>query len=344
MLTYTPPPATFRPESRNFYHRIQIKVKRPGSEVHTRDGFYGLPEPVEAPAGISNSLYAAIFSPFQHNDLKINLTSGYIDDSQKGYLLQTFMHLNAKDLSITEGKEGNHLMTVEAASLTTDINNDTKDSNAQRYHFDINEENLAWVREHGIKFSLKLPVKKPGAYYVRAAVRDPVSGKTGSAYQYIEIPDLNKHRLSLSNMFVINREEDLPWAASGRPEDFRKLLYPDLRLDPRKSPALRSYLPGETFECVAMIYNAKANKGQKPDLASQFILYGNGNELFKSEPEAVDLSKVSNFKRIPIKIKLHLKESFPPGDYVLLLQVKDNLADKKHNLASQALDFKALAK
>ena len=117
-----------------------------------------------------------------------------------------------------------------------------------------------------------------------------------------------------------------------------------MRLDPRKSPALRSYLPGETFECVAMIYNAKANKGQKPDLASQFILYGNGNELFKSEPEAVDLSKVSNFKRIPIKIKLRLKESIPPGDYVLLLQVKDNLANKKHNLASQALDFKALAK
>jgi hypothetical protein len=254
------------------------------------------------------------------------------------------MHLNAKDVSITEGKEGNRIMTVEAVSLTTDINNDIKDSNARRYTFDIKEENIPWIREHGIKFSLKLPVKKPGAYYVRAAVRDPASGKTGSAYQYIEIPDLNKHRLSLSNMFVINRQEDLPWAASGRPEDLRKLLYPDLRLDPRKSPALRSYLPGETFECVAMIYNAKAPKGQKPDLASQFTLYGNGRELFKSEPEVVDLSRMSNFKRIPIKIKLHLKEFFPPGDYVLLLQVKDNLANKKHNLATQALDFKALAK
>ena len=344
MLTYTPPPATFRPESRNFYHRIQIKVKRPGSEVHARDGFYGVPEPVVAPAGISNSLNTAIFSPFQHNDLKISLTSGYIDDPQKGYLLQSAMHLNGKDLSITEGKEGTSLMTVEAASVTTDVNNDIKDSSSQGYKYSLTKEDIPWIREHGIKFSLKLPVKKPGAYYVRAAVRDPVSGKTGSAYQYIEIPDLNKHRLSLSNMFIINREEDLPWAASGMPEDFRKLLYPDVRRDPRKSPALKSYLPGETFECAAMIYNAKAHKGQKPDLASQFILYGNGKELFKSEPEAVDLSKVSDFKRIPIKIKLRLKESIPSGDYVLLLQIKDNLANKKHNLATQALDFKALAK
>jgi VWFA-related protein len=344
MLTYIPAPTTFRPESRNYYHQVQIKVKRPGSEVHARDGFFGIPEPVNAPANISSSLYTAIFSPFQYNDLKINLASGYIDDPQKGYLLQSSMHLNAKDLSITEGTNGSRLMTVEAASVTADVNNDIKDSNAQRYHFDFKEENIPWIREHGIKFMLKLPVKKPGAYYVRAAVRDPVSGKMGSAYQYIEIPDLNKHRLSLSNMFIINREEDLPWTASGAPEEFRKLLYPDMRMDPRKSPALRSYLPGETFECVAMIYNAKTSKGQKPDLASQFILYGNGNELFKSEPEAVDLSKVSDVTRIPIKIKLHLKESISPGDYVLLLQVKDNLADTKHNLASQSLDFKALAK
>ena len=344
MLTYTPAPTTFRPESRNYYHQVQIKVKRPGSEVHARDGFFGIPEPVNAPANISNSLYTAIFSPFQYNDLKINLASGYIDDPQKGYLLQSSMYLNAKDLSITEGKNGNRLMTVEAASVTADVNNDIKDSNAQRYHFDIKEENIPWIREHGIKFSLKLPVKKSGAYYVRAAVRDPVSGKMGSAYQYIEIPDLNKHRLALSNMFIINREEDLPWAASGAPEEFRKLLYPEVRMDPRKSPALRSYLPGETFECVAMIYNAKSPMGQKPNLESQLILYGNGNELFRSEPEAVDLSKVSDFTRILIKTKLSLMESFPPGDYVLLLRVKDNLADKNHNLASQTLDFKALAK
>jgi VWFA-related protein len=344
MLTYTPPPATFRQEYSNLYHRIQIKVKRPGSEVHARDGFYGVPEPAGASAGISTSLYTAIFSPFQYNDLKISLASGYIDDPQKGYLLQSSMHLNVQDLGFVEGKDGKSYIAVEAASVTADINNAIKDSSAQRYDFDIKKEDIAWLKEHGLKFSLKLPIKKPGAYYVRVAVKDPVSGKMGSAYQYIEIPDLNKHRLSLSNMFIINREEDLPWVASGTPEEFRKQLYPDVRRDPRKSPALRSYMPGDDFECVAMIYNAKTGKEQKPDLESQFILYGNGDELFKSEPEAVDLSKVSDFKRIPIKIKLRLKESIPSGDYVLLLRVKDNLADRKQNLATQALDFKALAK
>ena len=63
MLTYTPPPTTFRPESRNLYHRIQIKVKRPGSEVHARDGFYGVPEPVErAGRNFKFAVYRYLFS------------------------------------------------------------------------------------------------------------------------------------------------------------------------------------------------------------------------------------------------------------------------------------------
>jgi hypothetical protein len=90
--------------------------------------------------------------------------------------------------------------------------------------FDIKEENIPWVREHGIKFSLTLAVKKPGIYYVRTAVWDPMSGKMGSAYQYIEIPDLKKNRLALSNIFIINRAEDLPWVGSNAPEEFGTII------------------------------------------------------------------------------------------------------------------------
>ncbi|MBN1566606.1 MAG: hypothetical protein JXA73_02090 [Acidobacteria bacterium] len=160
-------------------------MKRPGCEVHARDGFYEVTQPENAPAGISNLLYTAIFSPFQYNDLRIHLASGYVDDPRKGYLLHSSMHLNAEDLSITEEKDGNGFIAIEAASVTADINNFIKDSSAHRYELEVKKEDIPWLREHGIRFSLTLPVKKPGAYYVRTAVRDAASGKIGSAYQYI---------------------------------------------------------------------------------------------------------------------------------------------------------------
>ena len=49
ILTYTPSPDTFTPPpdlntAKLAYHKIKIQVKRPGSKVHTRDGFLAAPE------------------------------------------------------------------------------------------------------------------------------------------------------------------------------------------------------------------------------------------------------------------------------------------------------------
>jgi hypothetical protein len=52
------------------------------------------------------------------------------------------------------------------------------------------DETIAWIQRHGIRFAMLLPVKKPGSYYVRSAVKDAESGNVGSAYQFIAIKAL----------------------------------------------------------------------------------------------------------------------------------------------------------
>jgi VWFA-related protein len=344
LLTYIPPTGTFGSGSPNKYHRTKIRVKRPGLKVLTRDGFFGMTHSMDASLESPTTMRDAIYYPFQHSDLDVNLASGYIDDPQKGYLLRYSMHLDGKNLIVVEGKDGINSIYVDLACITSSMDKFIQDAGNLKYEFCIKNENVPWIRKHGLRFSLDLPVEKPGAYYVRAAVRDVVSGKAGNAYQFIEIPDLKKSRLSLSNIFIINREEDAPWVPSQAQKESRNLLYPDMRRDPRKSPALRSYLPGESFEYAAVIYNAKSEKAKKPDLESQFVLYGNGDELYKGETEAVDLSGMSDFTRIPIRKKLYLDNSIQPGDYILLLQVKDKQAKEKYNQVHQILDFRVLSK
>lgn len=41
-------------------------------------------------------------------------------------------------------------------------------------------------------------VKKPGAYQLRVALRDVASGRIGSAWQFVEVPDMSQGRLALS--------------------------------------------------------------------------------------------------------------------------------------------------
>ena len=244
--------------------------------MYSRDGFIGLNTPVRATARSPMTVRDALYSPFRNSDLDVNLASGYVYDSMSGYLIRYQLLLDGKRLSVVEGKGGVSSVYLDVACATSSMDQFIQDAGNLHYEFRIKDEDIPWIRKHGLRFSLDLPVKNPGDYYVRTAVRDQVSGKAGSAYQFIEIPNLKKKRLSLSSLFIVNREEELPWVPSQTREESRNLLYPDVRRDPRKSPALRSYLPGESFEYAAVIYNAKNSGGERPDLEAQSILYGNG--------------------------------------------------------------------
>jgi VWFA-related protein len=332
LITYRPPAGTF---DDFVFHKIKMTVKRPGAKVHTRDGFLGIE--LDYKPGSSVPLKDAIFSPFRYNGLNINLFAGYFDDPQKGYLLQSWLHLDAKDLSIAEGKDGNPSVSLTALCLTSDINNNIQDTSSQKYDFYFRKADIPWIREHGLKFSLLVPVKNPGAYYVRAGIKDEGSGKIGSAYQYLEIPNLKKKDLSLSNIFVVNREEDVPWKSQEMQDQSRHVLYPDVKMDPRRSPALRNFLPGETLDFAATIYNTKLESEKKADLAYQYKLIRDENVLFTSQFEDVDVNSVSDPARIQIRSKLALEKSIEPGDYILVLLVKN-----KKNIARQTLDFTVL--
>ena len=93
-----------------------------------------------------------------------------------------------------------------------------------------------------------------------------------------------------------------------------------------------------------MIYNADAREGLPPDLETQTVLYRDGEEIFRSESEAVDHSGTNDPARIPIKNRLRLGKMMPPGDYILQLQVIDKRGKKKKNFAAASLDFQVIPK
>jgi VWFA-related protein len=343
LLSYVPPAGTFQSGRQDLYHRIKVKVRRRGAEVHTRDGFFGSTRPVGTPVAAQNPLRDAIFSPFRYNELNVNVTAGYIEDPREGYMLRSWLHVGARELNMIRKKDEGYIISLEAVCVTSDVNGLLRDTNITKFDFGVREENLQWVVTHGIRFYLSLPVKQPGPYYYRVAVKDLVSGKIGSAYQFVSVPDLRKGKLALSNLFVINKDDDPYWIQSGMTKQTYELS-PILRRDAAKSPADRTFRPGESMEYMAVVYNAKRDKGSQPELESQFMLYRNGEELIKGKPEAVNLDESRDLYRILIKKKLLFEYWMHAGDYVLQFQVKDKRAKKKANLAAQTMSFEVLPK
>ena len=65
-------------------------------------------------------------------------------------------------------------------------------------------------------YGIHVPVAKPGPYLVRAALRDPATEGSGSAQQFVEVPDVENGHLAVSGIVL---QEDIPEAAAKSPQD-----------------------------------------------------------------------------------------------------------------------------
>ena len=110
----------------------------------------------------------------------------------------------------------------------------------------------------------------------------------------------------------------------------------------RKSPAVRSYLPGEGFDYAVFIYNAKKKKDI--ELETQFILYKDEEEFVRGEIVPIRLEEKEDFFSIPIVRRLSFKETISPGNYLFQFTVTDKRSKKKDSAATQAIDFEIQGK
>jgi hypothetical protein len=343
LLAYTPPAGTFNNrQGSGEYHRIKIKVNRSGLRVHTREGFWGTTNPpwmVRRREG-TDLMQEALFSPFLHNDLKVNIGSFYAEAARFGYFLRTWLQVDPKNLTFIDEGDGGESVSLESINITYDSAGKIQDKTHARTDYYFREKNLERVKRDGISFDLFLPVKKPGAYYVRAAIMDRATGKIGSAYQFLEVPDLKKNNFLLSSILLTAREKRPsvgqigPGEGTGEPPESVTQ-----KQDALQSPAVRSYLPTGELEYAVFAYNARREEGKSPQLETRLVLFKDGKEFYTGEIQKVRIEAGTDLKRIPILRYLAFRNGVPPGQYVLQLLVTDTLAGKKNNLAFQAIDF-----
>jgi VWFA-related protein len=338
LLSYIPPANTFNEQKgQDIYRRVQVKVKRRGAEVHSRDGFLGTTNPSNAVSRAA-TLQEAILSPFLNNDLELRLSTGYAYAPTPGYFLRSWLHLDGKELTFTNEKAGGHILAIELMTLTAN-GEQVQDSKGQQYRFMLDDADVSRIRREGIDLNTYLPVKKPGKYYVRAAVRDMDSGKIGSGYQYLQIREVKDRRLSLSSLFVLTPDENMYSIISGSVAADRLSDIARKWQASRKSPARRSYMAGEGFDYMAILYNPKSKGSRAPDLESQLTIFKDGKELYKGNPEEIDPRGIDDLGRIPIVKRLDFNAQVEEGTYQLQLEVTEKRVGGKSNSTFQTVDF-----
>lgn len=153
----------------------------------------------QAPQTREQYLQQALVSPFTSGGLRVAIEPAYTpskSDSKTGRRgIDLAMHMtleNGVEADVTS-LALDTAVAVFRADGTTAVKGQREVTISK-----ITPEQAARYRMFGIRFSTQLEVKQPGDYQIRAAVRDPASGTSGSAYTFLKIPDFNKGKLALA--------------------------------------------------------------------------------------------------------------------------------------------------
>jgi len=319
LIGYHPDTGTFENRSgQPKFHKIELKVKRGGLHVRSREGFFAEPGSGNQPREHTREgeLNRALQSPFA-GAIHPRLTAVFSNLPGTGSYIDALVSFSPKDLTWSSEPDGSHKALVDVAAVTFDENGLALVTVDTTFHLRLNPEKYADALKRGMVYGLHVPVDRPGPYLVRAALRDPATEGAGSAEQYVEVPDVAGGHLAISG--IVLRDAAARDQAKADPSQG-----PAPRPDVTGGAARRIFRRGTLLAYDYQVFNAVPGASRQPELEVQTRLFHDGEQV----PAAGGASG-----------RLSLGHELPPGEYVLQVIVTDKLAKSKFATVTQSMDF-----
>ncbi|HEX7173715.1 MAG TPA: VWA domain-containing protein [Pyrinomonadaceae bacterium] len=149
---------------------------------------------------------------------------------------------------------------------------------------------------------------KPGLYQVRVAAHDARGGLTGSAFQWVEVPDLKAGRLALSTPVIVERHTVTATTAPETPQAV------SLNVDRRFARASR--LRAELY-----VYNAARAAGGA-NVEMEIKVWRDGRVALSAPPHKLADAGAADPSRIRYDAEVPLR-GLAPGPYILEVSAAD---------------------
>ena len=333
LIAYHPPSDTFDAKTgRPKFHKVSVRVKTPGLTVRHRSYFAGRSDALaEAPPRTpAEQIRRALYSPFRSGAIHLKLAPLFTNSAKNGSFITGLLHFQAKDLKFTDQPEGWHKAVFEVVSVTIGDQGQVVDTSSKTFTLTLKGESFQKALENGVIFRFWHPVKKPGFYTMRVAMRDEATQKVGSANQFIEVPDVSKN-LTLSSLML--EKETAARQSSANDGGEGQMA----QQDPQGNPVVRTFKQGDSMAYVYQIFNSDAAKPQDV-LQVRTRLFRDGQSVYQGEPMPLAVVNRQDPTHLLAAGAMKLGAHMTPGDYVLQVIVADRDGDKVRT-AAQSVDF-----
>jgi len=329
----------FRPAGETFnraFHSISIKLKPKGLSVRTRAGFFGVTDEDarKTQQAALRNVHASLVSPFGVNEITVRLTALFTNANDSSSLLRSFIYVNARDLTFADGPNGSHVAAFDVDSILFGDNGAPLYERNQTANLQLNDEQYRQTLREGVIYGFDVPVKRPGAFQFRVAVRDHSSAHVGTAGQVVEVPDLTRKVLTVSSIVLT------PDTAATANTSNAAALPSTSEQDRFAVPGSRAFRQGSGLVFAYAVYNAQLDlTTHRPQLTRQTRIFREGRLIYTGEIAPLSVSDQPDLERITSGGRLLLGSDFPVGEYILQIVVTDSLAKEKQRVSSQWIDF-----
>lgn len=301
------------------FHKLQIKVDRPGTKVYTRIGYVATADATSSKSLTKEqSIVKAAMSPLAKSDVDVSGAFQYRFLPENRAAIDVDLRIDAKTLNFKQEGDGKYHTSLDVVGFVINRLGKSAVGFSQTINVGLTSDEYKRAMNSGLGYTghVELPA---GGYQLRVAVREADTGKLGTLSKYVEVPDMSKKRLTMSSVFL--HAVDPAGGAKAQPVPLT---------------ALRQISRKDDLRYSAIIYNAKLDKG-KPQVNSELVISRGGKIIFRQPGQSVDLhgadaSQVIKLGQIGIS-------KLSPGHYVLTLIVTDQLADKKTQTLMRSIDF-----
>jgi hypothetical protein len=209
-----------------------------------------------------------------------------------------------------------HVASVDAAALVFDESGAVVGKlPAERADMDLTDASYERALKDGLPYQRASPMK-PGRYRVRFAAREDGGGRLGSISQWVQIPNLADGKLTLSSVFLLEKEEPKGEAAQGSADGGLSL---------RGAQVLRRFKNTQTLYVQLFVYNPARDATGSTNLVTQAEIWRAGVRLASAAPETMAQSAPG---APPVAHTQSIKLTpFAPGDYEVRMVVTDRNAN-----------------
>jgi VWFA-related protein len=333
LLAWRPDPETNRGGK---FRRLEVSVAaRPDLIVRARRGYLDKETKSAAkqskdkvrPASAKtpdDELHAAFSDLLPRKGVPTSLSVNYMNLPEKGFLLIVTIQIPGDALTYEQAAD-KLTATVEIAGGVLSDQGKLLSSFKDNLSVGTKSTSEGSVGKHEVTYTSQVAIK-PGLYQVRVASRDAQSKRTGSAMQWVEIPDLATGRLALSSIFLGEVKARQGEAKPG--ED---------PIQDATQRADRRFAQASKLRFLTYIYNDArgATNNAAPDVVIQTQVLSDNKPVLTAPLRKVSTEGIADLSRLPYAADIPLS-SIPAGRYVLQVTVVDRISKTS---ASQSINF-----